>query len=280
MKILVTGANGYLGQGVVKCLIDKGVEVVATDLCADCIDLRARIKITDIFGLEKPYEYFGKPDVVLHLAWRDGFQHDSMRHLEDLPKHSRFLKALSEAGIRKICVLGSMHEIGFYEGSVNENTPTNPQSLYGISKNALRQVCEIETRKNHNIYQWIRGFYIVGNVEHGCSVFSKIAAAVRQNEKIFPFTSGQNQFDFIDYNDFCKQVVAVVMQDSVTGIINCCSGRPVKLAERVERFIEENRFDIQLSYGTFPDRLYDSKAIWGDCSKINQIMENSVGKRE
>lgn len=67
--------------------------------------------------------------------------------------------------------MGSMHEIGFYEGSINENTPTNPQSLYGISKNALRQAIEVDTKENDILFQWIRGFYIVGNAKSGCSIF-------------------------------------------------------------------------------------------------------------
>lgn len=32
MKILVTGANGYLGQGVVKALLNNGHNVIAADL--------------------------------------------------------------------------------------------------------------------------------------------------------------------------------------------------------------------------------------------------------
>lgn len=67
--------------------------------------------------------------------------------------------------------MGSMHEIGFYEGSINENTPTNPQSLYGISKNALRQAIQVDAKQNDILFQWIRGFYIVGNAESGCSIF-------------------------------------------------------------------------------------------------------------
>lgn len=31
MRILVTGANGYLGKGVVEQLLDNGSEVIATD---------------------------------------------------------------------------------------------------------------------------------------------------------------------------------------------------------------------------------------------------------
>ena len=48
---------------------------------------------------------------------------------------------------------------------------------------------------------------------------------------------GQNQFDFIDYDDFCEQVARVIEQDDVLGVINICSGHPEKLADRVERFI-------------------------------------------
>ena len=92
----------------------------------------------------------------------------------------------------------------------------------------------------------------------------------------FPFTLGQNQYDFIDYPDFCAQVAAVVGQKNEQGIINICSGKPEKLADRVERFIKENGYRIKLQYGAFPDRPYDSKAIWGNDTKIRKIMENQT----
>ena len=60
----------------------------------------------------------------------------------------------------------------------------------------------------------------------------------------------------------------------VNGIINTCSGRPEKLCDRVERFIRENGYTIKLAYGKFPDRPYDSKAVWADNSKIQQILKN------
>ena len=120
----------------------------------------------------------------------------------------------------------------------------------------------------------MRGYYIVGNSKVGSSIFSKITAAVDEGKKEFPFTLGQNQYDFIDYPDFCLQVAAVVGQQKEQRIINICSGRPEKLADRVERFIKDNKYDIRLQYGAFPDRPYDSKAIWGDDTKIVRIMES------
>lgn len=271
MKVLVTGANGYLGKGVVKALIEDGAEVVATDF-KDCyIDTRAEIMIADLFAIDNPYKYFGKPDVLLHMAWRDGFLHGSINHINDLPKHVDFLNKMIAGGVKQVAVMGSMHEVGFFEGSINENTPCNPQSLYGISKNALCRVVELECKNKNVVFQWLRGFYIVGNTEDGCSIFSKIVQAANKGQKEFPFTMGLNQFDFLDYEVFCQQVADTVEQSEIDGIINICSGRPEKLADRVERFIRENNFDIKLNYGAFPDRPYDSKAIWGDDFKIRMI---------
>lgn len=273
MKILVTGANGYLGQGLVKGILDNGHEIVAVDFATNYIDERAERKACNIFEIENPYQYFGEPDVLLHFAWRDGFLHNSDAHIMDLPRHYVFIKTMMESGIKQVAAMGSMHEIGFYEGSIDENTPCHPMNFYGIGKDALRNATQLLARQNNVIFQWLRGYYIVGNSKFGSSIFSKISAAEAEGKKVFPFTTGQNQYDFIDYEEFCKQVAAVVGQSQINGIINIGSGKPEKLADRVERFIAENRYSIKLKYGSFPDRPYDSKAVWGNGEKIQSILE-------
>lgn len=276
MKILVTGANGYLGQGIVKSILECGNHVVATDLSTDYIDNSAEKIPCNLFEVMNPYEYFGKPDALLHLAWRDGFIHYSDAHIEDLPKHYEFVKKLVDSGIKKIAAMGSMHEIGFFEGSINDKTPCHPTTPYGISKNALRNLMQMLAEQKKITFQWLRGYYIVGNSEFGSSIFSKIRAAVDAGKTEFPFTLGLNQFDFLDYDKFCNQVAIAVDQDKVEGIIEICSGRPEKLADRVERFIKENRYEIKLQYGAFPDRPYDSKAVWGNSQKIEKILDNRI----
>jgi len=274
MKILVTGANGYLGQGIVKNILNMGHEVVAADFKTDNVDINAQRITCDLFNVKNPYKYFKEPDVLLHLAWRDGFKHYSYAHIEDLPKHYLFINEMAEIGIKKITVMGSMHEIGFFEGSIKEDTPCHPVTPYGIAKNALRDLTQEITKQKAIQFQWLRGYYIVGNSKYGSSVFSKITAAEEDGKKEFPFTLGQNQYDFIDYNKFCSQVAYAIDQDRINGIINICSGKPEKLADRAERFIKENSYKIKLKYCAFPDRPYDSKAILGNSGKIEKIIEN------
>lgn len=277
LKIAVTGAGGYLGVGIVKKLCDDGNDVVA--VChhtSTNIDSRAKVVYCDIFSLSDPYNTFGKPDVILHLAWRNGFVHNDLSHVHDLSKHFDFLHKMAISGVKKIVVLGTMHEVGFFEGSINEETPTKPESLYGISKDALRNMTKLICKENNVVFQWLRGFYIVGNSDFGCSIFSKITKAEKEGRTLFPFTSGQNQWDFLDYDEFVKQTVATVEQNKINGIINICHGRPEKLADRVEKYIKDNKYCIKLDYGKYPDRPYDSKAVWGDDTKIKIIMKTKA----
>ena len=71
-----------------------------------------------------------------------------------------------------------------------------------------------------------------------------------------------------------EQIVKASLQEEITGIINVCTGVPVSLGEKVEEFIKSHGYDIRLEYGTFPDRPYDSPAVWGDNEKIREIMDS------
>lgn len=277
MRILVTGANGYLGLGIIEKLICDGHEVIATDLTLDRVNNKVKKMECNLFEVKNPFEFFGEPEVLIHLAWKDGFVHNSENHILELPGHYQFLKSMIESGVTQLAIMGSMHEVGFYEGCVDEDTVCRPLSLYGIAKNALREMIQLEVSKHNVVFQWLRGYYIVGNSENGSSIFSKIVRMAKAGEKELPFTTGQNKYDFLDYEEFCEQVAAAIGQKKVDGIINICSGIPVKLSERVETFIKENGYDIELKYGVFPERPYDSKAIWGDATKIQLILKDYKG---
>lgn len=278
MRIMVTGADGYIGTGVVRQLLDAGHEVLACGLGPCGIeDGRLTEEAGDVFSHD--FSSRALPDVVLHLAWRNGFRHNDISHLEDLPRHYQFIQRALEAGVGRIAVMGTMHEVGYHEGAVDEGTPCNPTTPYGVAKNALRQLTLELCRQHRAKCQWMRGFYLVSNDGRGSSIFAKLVQAAREGKQEFPFTSGRNAYDFLPYDEFCRQVVAVVTQDEVCGVINVCSGKPVALGDYIEGFIRENHLPIRLAYGKFPDRPYDSPAIWGDDTKIRRILSGRDGRR-
>ena len=272
-KILVTGAGGYIGRHVVKALLDAGQEVIASDLRLDDVDDRAQKIVTNIFEPDDGlFTKLGSPDVCLHMAWRDGFKHNSDNHMGDLSNHYRFIKTMLEGGLKQVAVMGTMHEVGYWEGAIDENTPCHPASMYGIAKNALREATLMLAKEHNAVAQWIRAYYIVGDDARGNSIFSKLLQAAQEGKTTFPFTTGKNKYDFINVDELARQIAAVVSQSEVDGIINCCTGQPITLAERGERYIKDNNLNITLDFGAFPDRPYDSPGVWGDATKIKQIM--------
>lgn len=276
MKILVTGANGYLGSALVTKCIDLGYETVAVDISNTYIDKRAIYKNIDIFDQNIDfYEEFERPDVLIHLAWRNGFVHKDTSHIIDLPSHYLFIEKIINSGVKYVSVMGSMHEIGYHEGMVDENTPCNPLSLYGIAKNALREALECSLVGNDVNFHWLRAYYIIGNDIRSNSVFGKLLRKAMNGEKEFPLNSGKIKYDFISLDELCEQIIATSIQKKFNGTINLCSGKPVSLGDRIEQFIKDNNLDTKINYGVFPDRPYDSPVIYGDNSKITEIMRNT-----
>lgn len=273
MKILVTGANGYIGRHVVKSLLDKGASVIACDIKTDDVDARAEHKELNLFKLPEGnvYEQLGSPDVCLHMAWRNGFVHNAPTQMGDLSAHYQFLTSMIDGGLKQLAVMGTMHEVGYWEGAIDENTPCNPISMYGIAKDALRRAMILYTKQHDCILQWLRCYYILGDDKKNNSIFCKLLQAVEEGKKTFPFTTGKNKYDFIKVDELAELISASIMQNKVNGIINCCTGKPISLAEQVESFIKEHHLDITLEYGAFPDRPYDSPCEYGDSSKINEI---------
>ena len=94
-RVLVTGAGGYIGRHVTKALCDTGAEVLVINHHTEDVDIRAKRINADIFsGSENIYEEVGSPDICVHLAWRDGFVHNSDAHMGMLSQHYIFLKKL------------------------------------------------------------------------------------------------------------------------------------------------------------------------------------------
>lgn len=275
-KLLITGAGGYIGRHVVKAALDMGYAVTASDFTFKGIDERATCCDVPVFGgAQDIYRRMGEPDVCIHLAWRDGFRHNAPSHMADLSGHVTFLNNMIAGGLPCLSVMGTMHEVGYWEGAIDENTPCAPQTQYGIAKNALRQSLLLSAAGTRCHLHWLRAYYITGDEAHGSSIFAKIAQAEQDGKKTFPFTSGKNQYDFIDIDDLAKMIVVASVQGQVDGVINVCTGHPLSLAERVEQFLREKQYAIKLEYGAFPDRPYDSPGTWGDPARIRQIYQNA-----
>ncbi|MDN3495380.1 NAD(P)-dependent oxidoreductase [Planococcus sp. APC 4015] len=273
-RVVVTGAAGYLGPHVVTALLERGHDVVAAvrpDKGAG-LDPRAEVVHADILAPDFDPSVWGPvPDAVVHLAWKDGFRHNSAAHMSQLSAHFDLLTGLAERGVARIVALGTMHEVGYWEGAIEADTPTAPLSQYGIAKEALRRSMALAIPDTTSL-AWARAYYIYGDDRRSESIFRKLLDAADEGRTEFPFTTGKNRYDFIRVEELGRQIAALADAVDVTGTLSCCSGTPVSLADQIERYISENDLGITLKYGAFPDRPYDSPGVWGDASVIREVM--------
>lgn len=271
---IVTGACGYIGRHVVNALLARGVKVIAVDVVERELPNDCTLMVGDLLHDADFVARLPVVDVVIHLAWQDGFKHNSFSHMANLNSHLGFLNAMADKGVKRLTVMGSMHEVGYWEGAITADTPCNPLSMYGIAKNALRQALTVALKGTDTKLQWLRGYYIYGDDKSNHSVFTKLLESAADGKKEFPFTSGKNLYDFVSVDQLARMIAVVATQDEIVGIINCCTGKPKSLAQAVEEFISANHLNIKLAYGAYPDRPYDSPGVWGDASIIENILKD------
>jgi dTDP-6-deoxy-L-talose 4-dehydrogenase (NAD+) len=282
--VIITGAGGYVGPHVVSAVADLGYRPIALVRRTRDTEIDSRAEVVEVNVLEPGFDVSSVVPVeeiaaVIHLAWQDGFLHDAPSHMANLSAHYRFLTRLADAGVRRIAALGTMHEVGYWEGAITADTPTSPVTLYGIAKDALRRA-SLVTIADRSEFVWLRAFYILGDDRRNRSIFAKLLDAADRGETSFPFTTGKTLYDFIDVAELGQQIAVAATTEGVAGVLNTCSGHPESLADRVERFIADNGLGIALQYGAFPDRAYDSPGIWGDASEIAVLMNASEFVKE
>jgi len=275
-KIAVTGASGYIGRHVVNIIHEKGfqpISVVNSNALEKPVENTIKMNILNA-SREEVIDRFSKIDTVIHLAWQSGFNHHDECHLKNVAKHLNFIENLMIAGVKNISIAGTMHEVGYFVGEINNETPCNPINPYGISKNYLRQASLYLANKYNCNLKWLRMYYILGDDINSNSIFTKILIANQENKTTFPLNTGEMLYDFIKIEDLAKQIFVAAKQNNITGIINCCSGKPVSLRTTVEKFISDNGLDIKPEYNVFPVREYDSPAIWGSSKIIKKLIND------
>ena len=147
-NVVITGASGYIGSHVVKKMLQYPNEFSVIAAGRSNEGLPSGIKnipldiLKDAYKSEL-YEYLGKPEICIHLAWRNGFQHNATTHIEDLSNHFAFIKNLADSGTRQFIVAGSFREYGSVNGMVSQDVIVEPENLYTLSKLTLKKALEI-----------------------------------------------------------------------------------------------------------------------------------------
>ena len=276
MKIAITGATGFIGQHVRNVLAKTDNDVVLVVRHVERVgdkSAREEIVAADLSKARTDwFELFGRPDVVLHLAWGGLPNYMDCYHVDvELPTQLRFLTALINSGLKKLVVTGTCYEYGISRGALSEDQETNPNTPYGIAKDRLRkELFELRSTQHFDL-TWARIFYPYGEGQSESSIYSQLTRAISNNEKEFAIGSGTQMLDFIQVTTVAKALLAFVTEIKGIGLINVGSGDPQTVIEFVERLISRFESNIVPKVGVINDREYESISFWSDNNLLDSL---------
>ncbi|WP_375447429.1 NAD-dependent epimerase/dehydratase family protein [uncultured Fibrella sp.] len=281
MHILVTGASGFVGQHVVRALLARGHRVTASVTKPekltqfDWVDRVAVVPYTfPLAGDEQNlFTYFGQPDALMHLAWQGLPNYKSSFHLDhNLFPHYLFLKNLIANGLCDVTVTGTCFEYGMQSGCLSEEVATYPANPYGLAKDSLRRFLGTLQTEQPFTLKWPRLFYMYGPGQSPNSILPLLERAVAAGEPVFNMSGGEQLRDYLPIETVATYLSQILEQNRVTGVINCCSGRPISVRRLVEEHCQRLNAHISLNLGHYPYPDYEPMAFWGDTQKIQSIV--------
>jgi nucleoside-diphosphate-sugar epimerase len=279
LKILVTGATGFIGNHLVQHLLKKDVEVIATSRSvekAKQYQWFSKVKyIPCDFEKEQEdyFSFFKRPECIIHLAWDGLWDYKNLLHFEkNVPVHYKFIKNMVHHGLKHVVITGTCLEYGMQYGQLTEDLETKPSTPYGLGKDTLRRYLEQLLTLSSVTFQWIRLFYLYGDGQSEKSLLSQLKQAVQSGEKEFNMSGGEQLRDYLPVEEVAAYIGAIALQKQIQGIINCCSGTPISIRQFVEMYVRKRGYSIQLNFGyySYPD--YEPLAFWGDNSKLQAIL--------
>ena len=204
MRILVTGAAGFIGSHLCEHLCALGHSVVGLDAFTDYYDTTLKESNAallnrdgvDVMRLNLASDDLDLPraDIVYHLAAQPGISQTAS--LVDYVENNvfataRLLDALSERPPEMLIYASTSSVYGAY-ANCTEATPPAPISHYGVTKLAGEQLALAHARGGRISACSIRLFSVYGPRERPDKLFSKLIASIL-DERPFPLHQGSAQ---------------------------------------------------------------------------------------
>jgi dTDP-6-deoxy-L-talose 4-dehydrogenase (NAD+) len=278
IRVAVTGAAGFVGRHVLNELNrDNEIEVMAIArpgaTALPPVSNGRWINIDLAAPTEDSFVAMGSPDVLLHLAWNGLPNYHSLHHFEsELPRQYLFLRQLIAAGLPSLVVAGTCLEYGMQSGPLTEDTQTLPANPYAFAKDVLRRQLEFLQQSMPFTLTWTRLFYVYGSGQNANSLWPQLCEAVHAGKPEFNMSGGAQLRDYLPIEIVARCLAQLAMQRRNHGVINVCSGQPTSVRTLVEGWIRSHQWNIQLNLGYYPYPDYEPMAFWGDCSKLEAIL--------
>lgn len=283
MKMLVTGACGFVGGHLTDRLVRGGHELTAAVQNPACVFAPSVRRIS--FDLTRPQEvreavWEARPDAIVHLAaqsmvmrsWEDPAGTFEVNTLGTL----HLLEAVRQLPDTLLVTIGSSDEYGLagQDGKpLTEEHPCQPQNPYAVSKFAAGQLALQLARRHGLRVVHLRPFNHFGPGQRSGYVVSDFCSQLARMEKgeLAPEIRVGDlsaQRDFTDVRDVIEAYALTVERRLPNGVFNICSGQPRRVRDILDFLLRQAKVPVRVT--TDPEKLRpaDVPLFIGSAAKI------------
>ncbi len=283
MRILVTGAAGFIGYHLSRHLLETGHDVVAIDKVNsnERLDILVQYEnfdfrhgsIADISFLQE----VGEVDYIVHLAAlpdvRKSIGRPYIQIQQDVLGYISLLEYAKVLERLKRMVFISSSSVYGVGGGFSELSPTMPIAPYGVSKlnNENMNTCYC------HLYGFpitsLRFFTVYGTYGRDNMVIWKFIENIFLGKPISLFNNGMNERDFVYVSDVVDAILLAMFDEKSTGhnVYNVGTGTSVSVLEVVR--IIEDILGKTATLETLPPQPGDIPKTCADIIKIKQDLD-------
>jgi len=249
MKILVTGATGFLGAELIDYLSDKKSIIFGISHTKNFDNIK-KISLNNSKELD---QFMSKNNfnVVVHLAFI--IQNDTPLKMynSNCKTLINLLESCVKNGIKKF-IFSSSHAVYGKTNylPIDESHPTNPMTNYGITK----LICEQIIQMYSNFYDIkvvnLRFTSIYGNNQSKITIIPKIISSALENNTINlnNYKNGFQVMDLLHVKDACKAIELACKSSNPSNVYNIASGNPItinEIANNISKLTRKNFYKIK-----------------------------------
>lgn len=272
MKVLLTGASGFVGQHILSSLIRHGIDVVTIGRT----QAHTHIEFiqADLLQIENFSEVIEEAQAthLIHCAWytQHGDYWTSTLNLRWLEASLKLIECFCLQGGRHVTVAGTCAEYDWSYGYLNEElTPLKPQTFYGVTKKSLCQLT-MQLCAHYQVQcAWGRIYYSFGPGENPKRLIPSLIKVFKEGAS--PFTINSFVYrDFLHVYDIAEAFVYFVLAHA-HGEYNISSAEPTRLDKIVQILASQFNANPEPILALAAQKVNEPQIIVGTNSKIKAL---------